>query len=105
MLGLVFTGNVFGLFWGAILTAALVVGGLKLSRAAAGWTAAFIGVQCVLNALFDLRTLFSLSLVPGAQNDAYNMFRMTLIPAPAWAVLWIATAFAILWAVLRPARK
>jgi hypothetical protein len=100
-----FPPNVFGLFWGVLLTAALVLGGLKLSPAAASWSAAFIGVQCVLNALFDLRTLFSISLVPGAHSDAANMARMTWIPAPFWAALWMVTSLAMLWFVLRPARR
>ncbi|MDX1933113.1 MAG: M50 family metallopeptidase [Capsulimonadales bacterium] len=104
-LGLIFTGNVFGLFWGLMITAGLLIAGLKLPKGTAGWLAAFVGVQCVLNALFDLRTLFTLSVSTLAPTDAMGMARLTLIPAPIWAALWIITAFFMLWLVLRPARS
>jgi hypothetical protein len=97
------TRNVFGFFWGVLLTAGLVLAGRKLSEPAAAWGAGFIGVQCVLNALFDLRTLFDLTVMGSAQNDAANMARMTLIPAPFWAGLWIVSAFVMLAFVLGPA--
>jgi len=91
-------------FWGFALSAGLIFAGRKLSESAASGLAAFLGVQCVLNALFDLNTLFHLSVATGAQTDAQNMARMTMIPAVVWSVLWIATAVGILWAVLiRPA--
>lgn len=102
--GLIFTGNVFGLFWGVVLTAALLFAGLKMSRQAAGWTAAFIGVQCVLNALLDLKTLFTLTVSTWGGNDAANMASKTLIPAPVWAALWIVLSLGMLAFVLRPSR-
>ena len=99
-------GSVFGLIWAAILAPALILGAKKLSRETAGFVAGLIGVQCVLNALFDLKTLFLLSTLTGVQTDAQNMQRMTLIPAAVWSVLWIVCALGILWGVLiRPALK
>ena len=100
-----FSFNIFGLLWGVALTAALVFAGLRLSPAVAGWVVAFIGVQCALNALFDLRTLFTLSVTSATPTDAMNMQRMTWIPAPVWATLWIITALALLWYVLRSGRR
>ena len=102
-----FSFNGFGLFWGILLTAALVAGGLKLPAAWASWAAAFVGAECILNALFDLKTLFALSVtLGGPQTDAQNMARMTLIPAPFWAVLWLGAALFMLWAVvLRPQKQ
>jgi hypothetical protein len=102
--GLIHTGNGFGLMWGILLTGALMLAGLKLNRETAGWVASFIGVQCVLNALFDLKTLFTLTVSTLGGNDAANMARLTLIPAPVWAVLWIGLSLGMLWFVLRPAR-
>jgi hypothetical protein len=99
-------GSLFGLIWAAILAPALIIGGRKLSKETAGFVAGLIGVQCVLNALFDLRTLFLLSATTGAHTDAQNMQRYTLIPAVVWATLWIVMALGILWAVLiRPSLK
>jgi hypothetical protein len=60
------TRNLFGFFWGALLCVGLIAGGRKLSTEAAAWGAGFIGVQCVLNALFDLRTLFDLTVAEAA---------------------------------------
>jgi hypothetical protein len=60
----------------------------------------FLAVQCVLNALFDLKTVFFLSgsAVP---TDAANMATATGIPAIFWTVIWIAFALGILWFAMR----
>lgn len=85
---------------GIALTAALILGGLRLPERSAAFAMSFLGVQCILNALFDLNTLLSLSVAGVTQSDAGNMFRMTLIPAPFWAVLWIGVAAFMLWRVV-----
>ncbi len=96
--------NLFGFGWGVALAAGLFVAGWRMPERWASWSAAFVGMQCILNALFDLRTLFTLSTMPGAPpNDAAILFRYTLIPPIVWASLWIATAAALLWFTLRPA--
>jgi hypothetical protein len=100
--GLLFTGNIFGLAWGALLTASLMLAALRLPRDWANWLTAFIGIQCVLNAFYDLHTLFTLSVTSGARTDAMSMYSSTLIPAPFWAGLWLLTAVAMLAFVLRP---
>ncbi|GAB4463247.1 MAG: hypothetical protein OHK0029_31590 [Armatimonadaceae bacterium] len=97
-------GLMFALFWGVLLTAGLLIGAKKLPRDGANWLASFVGVQCVLNALFDLRTLFDLSVGTSAHTDARNMEALTLLPAPIWAALWIVMSLAILLFVLRPER-
>ena len=97
-------GLFFALFWGFVLTVGLLIAAKKLPRDMADWTAAFIGVQCVLNALFDLNTLFSLSVGTGAHTDARNMEQLTLLPAPLWAGLWIVLSLGMLLFVLRPER-
>lgn len=104
-LGMLFTGNLFGLFWGILLTVALGIAGWKLTPQAASWTAAFIGIQCIMNALYDLGVLFSLTTMGHGANDAANMQHMTWIPAPVWATLWIATALGMLWIVLCPSKR
>jgi hypothetical protein len=57
----------------------------------------------VLNALFDLKTVFFMNAGFGTAipNDAVNMAHATGIPAIFWAVLWIALALGILWFVMR----
>jgi hypothetical protein len=102
--GLIFSGNIFGLVWGVLLTAGLMLAALRLPKDWANWLTAFIGVQCVLNAFYDLHTLFALSVSSGAATDAMGMARLTLIPAPVWAGIWMLTALIMLAFVLRPAR-
>jgi len=63
----------------------------------------FLAIQSVLNALFDLKALFVLSVFEENRlTDARNMAAATrnLLPAPFWAVAWGAMALAILgWAL------
>jgi hypothetical protein len=60
-------------------------------------------VQCIANALFDLRTLIFLSapFASHAHTDAENMARATGLPAIFWALLWMALALVMLVAALR----
>ena len=85
---------------GIVLCSALIFAGLRLKEQTAALVAAFMGVQCILNALFDLHTLFQLSILTGDPTDAQNMAQMTLIPAVVWSVLWLAIAAVLLWRVV-----
>ncbi|MBC8142172.1 MAG: M50 family metallopeptidase [Armatimonadetes bacterium] len=85
---------------GAVIGGGLIFAGLKMPERSAVFAASFIGVQCILNALFDLHTLFSLSASGVTQSDAGNMQAMTMIPAVVWSVLWIAVAAFLLWRVV-----
>ncbi|HWF88747.1 MAG TPA: M50 family metallopeptidase, partial [Pyrinomonadaceae bacterium] len=63
-----------------------------------------LAVQCVLNALFDLKTVFFLSSPLNGMTvhtDAQNMAQFTGIPAIFWTVAWIAIALGILWFAMR----
>ena len=62
-----------------------------------------IAVQCVLNALFDLKTVFFLSspFAPSVPTDAVNMSNATGFPAILWAGIWIVAALGILWFAMR----
>lgn len=61
----------------------------------------FLAVQCVLNALFDLKTVLFLSTFTNAQTDAANMASATGVPEFFWAIFWIGVAFVILSLALR----
>jgi Peptidase M50B-like len=98
-----FGGNLLawlvGLFFG--------VGGLLLAWKAkpklAHFVMSFFAVQCVLNALYDLRVLVFLSASdPGVHTDAQLMATATdgLIPAMVWALGWSALAVVMLGATL-----
>ena len=62
-----------------------------------------LAVQCVLNALLDLKTVFFLSspFAPAVHTDAANMAAATGIPAVIWTIIWILAAFGILMVALR----
>ncbi len=99
-----FAGVIFGAFF---LWVAL--------KAAAGWIVFLIhlvAIQAGLTAFSDLTSLIGLStrFFNAPANDAQSMARLTFIPAPFWAVLWVVIAVVLIggaiWvAWLRPARR
>ena len=91
----------FTIVAGTLLTAGLLVGARYLSPKAANFLVGFLAVQCVLNALFDLKDVLFLSVASDAQTDALNMARATGVPAFLWSLIWIGLAFIILSAALR----
>jgi hypothetical protein len=97
------SGIPFTLFAGLLISAGLVLIARFASARVATFFVSFLAVQCVLNALFDLKVLFSLSspFGPTVQTDALNMSNATGIPAIFWTVLWIAFALGILWFAMR----
>ncbi len=103
LLDLLLVRNGFGLGWGIVIAAGLIVASRKLSAKAAEWAALFLGVQCVVNALYDLKTLVGLSTVVGGPvSDAVLMSRLIPLPPLVWAVFWCLLALGILGAALRP---
>jgi hypothetical protein len=97
------SGIPFTLFAGTLISVGLVLIARFASARVATFFVSFVAVQCVLNALFDLKTVFFLSspFVMGAQTDAVNMAQATGIPSIFWAVLWIGLALGILWFAMR----
>ena len=88
---------------GTVLTIGLVALAKFASPRVASFFVSFLAVQCVLNALLDLKTVFFLSspFAPRVPTDALNMANTTGIPAIFWAIAWIAIAFAMLWFAMR----
>jgi hypothetical protein len=92
-------GSLLAWVAGLVLGGALAAAGAVAPARVARFVLSFLGVQCVLNALGDLQTLFFLSVgSSGAPTDAHLMAEATggLVPAPVWAVLWIALALVTL---------
>lgn len=96
-------GVPFTLLAGSIISVALVLIARFASARVATFFVSFLAVQCVLNALFDLKTVLFLSspFGPSVPTDAANMAQATGIPALLWASLWIILAFGILWFAMR----
>jgi hypothetical protein len=86
---------------GAVITTGLLAAAKFAPARARNFLVSFLAVQCVLNALFNLRDLFSLSLGSDVRTDAGNMAALTGIPSIFWAVFWIAISFLILSLVMR----
>jgi hypothetical protein len=86
---------------GAAITLGLLAAAKYAPARARNFLVSFLAAQCVLNALFNLRDLFALSLGSEVQTDAGNMAALTGIPSIFWAIFWIAISFLILSLVLR----
>lgn len=96
-------GIPFTLVAGAVISVGLVLIARFANARVATFFTSFLAVQCVLNALFDLKTVFFLSspFAPTVPTDALNMAQATGIPALFWTVIWIALALGILWFAMR----
>lgn len=88
---------------GVVISLGLYAIGRWTGERVALFIVSMIAVQCILNALLDLKTVFFLSspFAPVVPNDAVNMANATGVPAIFWALLWIAVAFGILLLALR----
>ena len=93
----------FTILAGTLLSLGLIVVARYASARVATFFVSFLAVQCVLNALLDLKTVFFLSspFAPSVPTDAVNMANATGMPALAWAVIWIAIAVGILAMAMR----
>jgi hypothetical protein len=93
----------FTLVAGAVLSIGLVALARYASPRVAAFFVSFLAVQCVLNAVLDLKNLFFLSSPFGseAHTDAVNMANATGIPSFFWAVLWIGISLALLSMAMR----
>jgi hypothetical protein len=101
--GVAWTGIPFTLLAGSLISVGLILVARFASAKVASFFVSFLAVQCVLNALFDLKTVFFLSspFALPVHTDAVNMANATGIPAIFWAVIWIALALGILWFAMR----
>ncbi len=99
-------GDPFSWVTGIFLTIGLVWAAIGLGPRWAHFGLSFLAIQCCLNALFDLRTLFLISASTDLHSDAVNMQRMTMIPAIVWAALWIGISIiTLIYALKRYAER
>jgi hypothetical protein len=97
------SGIPFTMIAGSLLGVGLFAVARFAGARAATFFVSFLAVQCILNALLDLKTVFFLSspFNTSVPTDAVNMANATGIPAIFWTILWIAVAFGMLWFVMR----
>lgn len=105
----IFSANVtvgsvtFTVVAGAILTAGLLAIAKYASARVAQFTLSFLAIQCILNALSDLKTVFfaSTPFANPMHTDAVNMANATGIPALAWVLIWIGISVLMISVGLR----
>lgn len=93
----------FTVLSGTILTVGLLAIAKYARASIAQFALSFLAVQCVLNALSDLKVLFFASNPFGSpiQTDAANMASATGLPAIAWVVIWIGISVLMISVGLR----
>jgi hypothetical protein len=103
MSGVVSSALPFTILAGTLLSLGLIAVAKYATARVATFFVSFLAVQCVLNALLDLKTVFFLStpFAPTVPTDAVNMANATGIPAMVWSVTWIAIAVGILAVTMR----
>jgi hypothetical protein len=103
MSGVVSSALPFTILAGTLLSLGLLAVAKFATARVATFFVSFLAVQCVLNALLDLKTVFFLStpFAPTVPTDAVNMYNATGIPAFFWSVTWIAIAVGILAVTMR----
>lgn len=97
------SGLPFTLVAGVLLSIGLFAVARFASARVATFVVSLLAVQCVLNALLDLKTVFFLSspFTARVPTDALNMANATGVPALIWAILWIALSVLILAVAIR----
>ncbi len=96
-----FAGDIFSWVTGIFLTIGIIWIAIGASLRIAHFFLNFLAVQCCLNALFDLRTLFLVSANTGLQSDAVTMEQLTMVPAIVWASCWLILSITALTVALR----
>jgi hypothetical protein len=96
-----FTNDPFSLFIGIALTGLLIWVAIGWSARWAHFFLSFLAVQCCLNALYDLKTLYLISATTNQRSDAANMQQSTMLPAIFWASFWILLSILALGFALR----
>ncbi len=94
----------FTVISGVFLTAGLLAIAKYASNWWANFTLAFLAVQCILNAVSDLKTLLYINspLAPSPMHsDAANMAAATGIPAILWVFIWIGISILLISVGLR----
>jgi hypothetical protein len=99
-----FATVMFTILAGTLLAAGLVLMAAYSSARVASFAVAFLAVQCLLNALSDLKTLFFINASFGGseiQNDAGNMAIATGLPGLVWVFIWMGISILMISLGLR----
>lgn len=90
-----FSSVAFTVVVGFLLSAVMIAMALYSNLKIANFAVAFLAVQCLLNALSDLKTVLFINaplVGDNISNDAANMAAATGIPGFVWVIGWIVIA-------------
>jgi hypothetical protein len=96
----VFT-QAFTVFAGFVLAVGLAAIARYANPKWMNFALAFLAVQCLANAVFDLMNLFFISATSSAQSDAANMAAATGIPGIVWVLIWFGISVVMISLGLR----
>jgi hypothetical protein len=91
------TDSLFSWIAGIVLAVALFCVARLANTKVAHFFLTFLAVQCSLNALDAIKTVYFLSLRSTCINDAATLASMTGVPAAIWAALWFVLSMFILF--------
>lgn len=94
-------GFFFTLFSGALLAIGLTAIAKFASAKWANFAVAFLAVQCLLNAVFDLINVMVISSMTSMHSDAANMAAATGIPGIVWVLVWMVVSVVMISVGLR----
>lgn len=94
-------GFIFTIVSGLLLALGLAAIAKFASAKWANFTVAFLAVQCLLNAVYDLTNVFFISTMTTQHSDAANMAAATGIPGFFWVVLWMVFSIVMISIGLR----
>lgn len=94
-------GFFFTIFSGAVLAVGLTAIAKYASEKWANFAVAFLAVQCLLNAVFDLINVFFISSMTSMHSDAANMAAATGIPGIVWVLIWMVISIVMISVGLR----
>jgi hypothetical protein len=93
----------FGMVFGLLSAAALVLAAVYLGKEANDWLLRVIGIVSCLYAVLDIKS--DVLDRPEAGSDAHMLAELTGIPTILWGLLWIAAALFATYAFLRAAAR
>ncbi len=101
-----FSTSTAGSFFFTIVAGSVLAAGLALianfaSLKWANFAVAFLAIQCLLNAVFDLVNVFLISTMTTSHSDAANMAAATGIPGFVWVFIWIGISILMISVGLR----
>lgn len=96
-----FSSVAFTVTAGLVLAVGLMALALYSSARVANFAVAFLAIQCLLNALSDLKTLFFVNApligADAISSDAGNMAAATGVPAIVWTIIWILASLGFIY--------